>query len=57
MSLIIYFIYFWRCSTLSLLHTVQEKLKIFYEPLSYLQQHIYTDIWVQPCAKQNFRVS
>jgi hypothetical protein len=29
MSLIIYFIYFWHCSTLSLLYTVQEKLKIF----------------------------
>jgi len=29
MSRIIYFIYFWHCSTLSLLYTVQVKLEVF----------------------------
>lgn len=42
MFFIIYFIYFWLCSTWSLLHTVQEKLKIFYE--SYC--HIYSNIFI-----------
>jgi hypothetical protein len=42
MSLIIYCVYVWHCSTLSLLYTVQEKLKLFYE--SYC--HVYNNVFI-----------